>query len=63
LSRPVALRPYRQLREGAAGNRLERVNAILSTVVVGEHPLGGIGHDRLRKARGELASLLDEQSS
>jgi hypothetical protein len=36
------------LRQGAAGNR--RCNAILSTVVGGEHPLGGIRRDRLRKA-------------
>ena len=59
----MALRPYRQLREGAAGNRLERLNVILSMVVGGEYPLAGIRRNRLRKACDGLASLLDEQPS
>ena len=48
-------------REGAAGDRLERCNAVLSTVIGGEYPLAGLRRDRLHKVRDELASLLDER--
>ena len=48
-------------REGEAGDRLERCNAVLSMVIGGEYPLAGLRRDRLRKARDELASLLDER--
>jgi hypothetical protein len=47
-------------RDGEPGERLERCNAILSVVVGGEYPLEGVRRDRMRKARDELASLLDE---
>jgi hypothetical protein len=48
-------------REGEAGDRLERCNAVLSMVIGGEYPLAGLRRDRLQKARNELASLLDER--
>ena len=48
-------------REGEAGDRLERCNAVLSMVIGGEYPLAGNRRDRVRKARDELASLLDER--
>ena len=48
-------------REGEPGDRLERCNAVLSMVIGGEYPLAGLRRDRLRKARDELASLLDER--
>ena len=48
-------------REGEPGDRLQRCNAILSMVVGGEYPLAGLRRDRMRKARDELASLLDDQ--
>jgi hypothetical protein len=42
----------------AVGDRLERVNAILSVVSGGEYPLEGVRRERLEQARGELARLL-----
>jgi hypothetical protein len=48
-------------REGEPGDRLDRCNAVLSMVIGGEYPLAGLRRDRLRKARDELASLLDRR--
>ena len=40
--------------------RLEHVNAVISIVVAGHFPLGGVPWPELEKARGWLASLADE---
>lgn len=48
-------------REGARGERLEQCNAILSLVIGGEYPLEGVRRDRMRQARDQLASLLEDR--
>jgi hypothetical protein len=48
-------------RKGEAADHLERCNAILSMVIGGEYPLAGLRRDRLRKARDELVTLLEER--
>jgi hypothetical protein len=45
----------------AIGDRLERVNAILSVVSGGEYPLEGIRRERIQQAREELAGLLGQR--
>lgn len=44
-------------RATANRDRLDRCNAILSTVIGGEYPLAGIRRDRMQQARDELASF------
>ena len=40
--------------------RLEHVNAVISVVLAGHFPLGGVPWPELEKARGWLAGLADE---
>jgi hypothetical protein len=48
-----------QQRRGATiGDRLDRLNAILSLVVAAEYPLEGERRERVETARRELAGLL-----
>jgi hypothetical protein len=44
-------------------DRLERCNAILSVVSGAEFPLEGVRHERIAKAREELARLLGQSLS
>ena len=41
----------------AVGDRLDRLNAILSIVVATEYPLEGVRRDRVARARQKLAAL------
>lgn len=41
------------------GDRLARLNAVLSHVVAGEYPLAGIRRQRIEEARDELAAIAD----
>lgn len=56
----------RQREQGAtpeSRRRLEHVNAVISIVLAGHFPLGGIPWQELEKARGWLAALVDEDAA
>jgi hypothetical protein len=44
----------------ASRKRLEHVNAIISVILAGHFPLGGVPWDELTKARAWLAGLVTE---
>jgi hypothetical protein len=63
----AAVRHVVRLRDGmiaerrrgdAIGDRLGRVNSILSQMVAAEYPLDGIRRERIQKVREQLVSLL-----
>ena len=54
-----------QRKQGATAEsrrRLEHVNAVISVVLAGHFPLGGVPWPELEKARGWLAALVDEDA-
>jgi hypothetical protein len=48
---------YERRRGAAVGDRLDRLNAVLSLVVAAEYPLEGVRRERVATARRELAAL------
>lgn len=56
----------RQRKQGAtpeSRRQLEHVNAVISIVLAGHFPLGGVPWPELEKARGWLAALIDENTA
>jgi hypothetical protein len=49
---------YERRRGAMVGDRLDRMNAVLSLVVAAEYPLEGGRRERVEAARRELAALL-----